>query len=153
VTHQRPTRLNAFAYTGLHRYHVRIGTWDREPHFSVATTVTLAIDHLLHIADSHQFAVHAYCFMPDHVHVLTCGTCADSHLPPFVGHWKQVVGFEFSSRVQGRRLWQPGYFERVLRDDEPDEIVARYIVANPIRGGLVKSIGEYPHVWSRWPID
>jgi putative transposase len=148
----RPRRLENFSYTGLHRYHVRVGTWDRQPHFSIATTVRLAIAHLLPIAESHWFAVHAYCFMPDHVHVLLCGTCAASNLPAFVGCWKQASGFEFSKR-EGGRLWQPGYFERVLREDEPDEIVARYIVGNPITGGLVQSLGEYPHVWSRWPVE
>jgi putative transposase len=109
--------------------------------------------HLLRAAHAHQFALHAYCFMPDHVHVLACGATLNSSLRPFVASWKQSTGYCFAGERTGSRLWQPGYFERVLREDEPDEIVARYIVENPIRGGLAAFIGDYPYVWSRWPID
>ncbi|MES9878966.1 MAG: transposase, partial [Candidatus Sedimenticola sp. 1PA] len=28
--------------------------------------------------------------------------------------------------------------------------LARYIVANPLRGGLVESIGDYPHWDAMW---
>ena len=41
-------------------------------------------------------------------------------------------------------MWQAGYFERVLRDDEPELPVARYIIENPVRAGLVTSAGSYP---------
>ena len=39
--------------------------------------------------------------------------------------------------LQGIRLWQDGYFERVLRDDEQLEVAAQYIFENPVRAGLV----------------
>ncbi|MEW2970339.1 transposase, partial [Pseudomonas aeruginosa] len=37
-----------------------------------------------------------------------------------------------------------------LRKDEDVRVAARYIIANPIRAGLVRKAGEYPHwdcVW------
>jgi REP element-mobilizing transposase RayT len=37
----------------------------------------------------------------------------------------------------GDRLWQRYGFERVLRDDEATLDVARYILRNPVRAGLV----------------
>ncbi len=50
------------------------------------------------------------------------------------------------------RLWQEGYYERVLRDDDASRDIARYIIANPVRGGLVTSPIEYPYsgsdVWT-----
>ncbi|MBN2873265.1 MAG: transposase [Halothiobacillaceae bacterium] len=45
---------------------------------------------------------------------------------------------------------QPGYFDRALRGDEDLAAVARYIVANPVRAGLVKSVRDYPHWDAVW---
>jgi hypothetical protein len=51
------------------------------------------------------------------------------------------------------RLWQAGYFDRVLREDDSTFAVARYIVQNPVRAGLVRSPVEYPFcgssIWSK----
>ena len=47
-----------------------------------------------------------------------------------------------------RRLWDKGYYDRVLRDSEATEAVAPYILANPVRAGLVKSIEDYPFLGS-----
>ncbi len=41
-------------------------------------------------------------------------------------------------------MWQAGYFERVLRDIEPELPVARSIIENPVRAGLVTSAASYP---------
>ena len=42
------------------------------------------------------------------------------------------------------RLWQRGYYERVLRDEDHTRDVIRYILQNPVRAGLAKSPDEYP---------
>jgi len=41
-------------------------------------------------------------------------------------------------------VWQPGYHERVLRDEATDDVI-RYILENPIRAGLAAKFGEYPY--------
>jgi REP element-mobilizing transposase RayT len=41
-------------------------------------------------------------------------------------------------------LWQKAFYDHALRKDEDVQNIARYIVANPLRAGLVKNIGEYP---------
>jgi REP element-mobilizing transposase RayT len=41
-------------------------------------------------------------------------------------------------------FWQSGYHDRALRDDEDVRPFGRYIVANPLRAGLVKKVGDYP---------
>ncbi len=47
-------------------------------------------------------------------------------------------------------VWQKGYYDHAVRRDEDIELVARYIVANPLRAGLVKDIGSYPLWDARW---
>ena len=80
--------------------------------------------------------------MPDHVHLLVYGTSLSADLPSLVTHFKKVTGFEYSQRFK-RHLWQPGYHDRVMRDDEHTEVAARYVLANPVRAGLSRQIGEY----------
>jgi putative transposase len=95
----------------------------------------------------------AYCFMPDHVHLLVEGVDLQSDLRTFVGRAKQHSGADFALK-HDRRLWQPGYYDRVLRQDGDARRVARYIVNNPVRAGLVVSPRDYPFVGSDvWTLD
>jgi hypothetical protein len=57
---------------------------------------------------------------------------------------KQRSAWRFARGGDGR-LWQPGYYDRVLREEEATPAVVRYIVENPVRAGIVKSPGDYPH--------
>jgi hypothetical protein len=49
-----------------------------------------------------------------------------------------------AKRLTGRALWQTGYFERVVRDDQEVRTLAAYILANPVRAGLVEEPWAYP---------
>jgi len=77
--------------------------------------------------------------MPDHLHWLVqLGT---NPLPKVVGLMK---GRASRLAAAGGPLWQRGYYEHAIRDEESLVDVARYIVANPLRAGLVRRIGDYP---------
>jgi putative transposase len=153
MLHARPRRLPAFDYAGFHRYHVRVGTWNRVPHFANPACVATSRDQLLGLAQEHELAVNAYCFMPHHVHVLLAGRSPAARVGTLIAAWKQRTGYAFARSNPGTRLWQPSYFERVLRENEGNEVVARYILENPVRAGLAARIGEYPHAWCTWPIE
>jgi len=47
-------------------------------------------------------------------------------------------------------VWQPGFHDHALRKEEDVRAVARYVVANPLRAGLVQRIGDYPHWNAIW---
>jgi putative transposase len=85
--------------------------------------------------------------MPDHVHLLVQGQTEESDGRTFIKRAKQFSGFYYKQTF-GRTLWQRYGFERVLRNDEPTLVVARYIIANPVRAGLVDRVEEYPFVGS-----
>ena len=42
------------------------------------------------------------------------------------------------------RIWQKGYHDRAVRQEEDVKDIARHIVKNPIRAGLATRIGDYP---------
>jgi len=66
----------------------------------------------------------------------------------FISRAKQYSGFYYSRQYDKQQLWQRYCFERVLRSDEATRGVARYIVANPVRAGLVSQPEDYPFVGS-----
>jgi REP element-mobilizing transposase RayT len=53
-------------------------------------------------------------------------------------------------RGRNDRIWQKGFYDRALRSDEDVVSVARYIVANPLRAGIVDRVGEYPFWDAVW---
>ncbi len=47
-------------------------------------------------------------------------------------------------------MWQKGFHDHAIREEEDLRAVARYVVANPVRAGLVQSVRDYPHWDARW---
>ena len=84
--------------------------------------------------------------MPDHLHLLVEGSEA-SDLPVFVKDFKQRTGFQYR-RARGQSLWQKSYYDHILRTEEDVHGVARYIVGNPVRAGLVAAAKDYPYCGS-----
>jgi REP-associated tyrosine transposase len=142
----RPARLRGHSYVGASRYHVRTSTFERHAAFAEPDTVATVKAQLLRESEQQYFAILAYCFMPDHVHVLLEALDERASLCALVRRWKQASGFWYAKR-HGRTLWQSGYFDRVLRREETTQLIANYIVANPIKAGLATRVGEYPFAW------
>ena len=91
--------------------------------------------------------------MPDHVHYLMEGRSASADFRHFVKSAKQSTGQTYAHKKK-RPLWQEGFFDHVLRPEEPEILVARYILENPVRAGLVRRVQDYPYLGSdMWSID
>ena len=137
-----PGHLKTFYYVGFHRYFLTFCTHNRGRTFVANDVVVWVLSQIQRAADDEQFAILAYCFMPDHLHVLIEGESEHSDCRRFITRAKQLSAFYYSKKFGGR-LWQRYGFERVLRDDEDTLNVARYILENPVRAGLVAAPGEY----------
>ena len=144
---KRVPRLRGFDYTGGHRYFLTICTKRRVRVFVTREAVDVVLAQLLQSARDQRMAVIAYCFMPDHLHLLVEGTDPASQLTEFVRIFKQRSSFHFQ-KIFASELWQRSYFERVLRGHESWIDAARYVVANPLRSGMVERVEDYPFVGS-----
>jgi len=142
-----PGHLRAFDYTGLYRYFLTFCCDSRAHRFLNAPVVDLVLAQILRAAAGEQFAIPAYCFMPDHAHLLVEARTDSSNALRFISRSKQFSGFHYQQR-HGQRLWQRYGYERVLRDDEDTRRVARYILENPLRRGLVVCTKDYPFAGS-----
>lgn len=84
----------------------------------------------------------AWVVMPDHFHWLM--VLGDLQLAKLM---HDVKGSSSSAinRVTGQRgrVWQAGYHDHAVRSEEDIKSLARYVVANPLRAGLVENIGDY----------
>ncbi|MGV8894745.1 MAG: REP-associated tyrosine transposase [Burkholderiaceae bacterium] len=92
----------------------------------------------------------AWVIMPDHVHWLFQLEESLS-LPSVIKRFKARSAHSVNRHLNRQgMLWQKGFYDRAIRKEEDIRHIARYIVANPLRAGLVKNIGDYPHWDAIW---
>jgi putative transposase len=143
----RPPRFPGFDYAGFNRYFITICADQRAPVFLDIEFGQFVAAQFLIFAERFGFELIAYCVMPDHMHGLLAGQSDDSFLEPCLRRYKQFTGYDWKhERRHLTRLWQEGFHDRILRDNDPTEGVIRYILENPVRAGLVNDPREYPLV-------
>jgi REP element-mobilizing transposase RayT len=86
--------------------------------------------------------VPAYCFMPDHLHLLVV-VSEGVWLQEFVWQFKQRSGYALK-KATGVFAWQISYYDHVLRKEEALLDVAQYIWDNPVKEGIVDDPRDFP---------
>jgi putative transposase len=128
-------------------YHVTSVTRERKAFFYDFRLCRFAIRTLNNCPYSETLA---YVVMPDHIHWLLQLQDPDASLSKIVSRMKnQTAGYVFK-HLSVRGVWQKGFHDHAVRREEDLVQIARYIVANPVRAGLVRSVREYSHwdvVW------
>ncbi|WP_017941266.1 MULTISPECIES: transposase [unclassified Thioalkalivibrio] len=125
-------------------YLVTTVTVEREPVFGDLWAARSVVRALMSEAQQQTAKTLAYVIMPDHLHwLLELGE------PDSLSRVMRRVKAVSAHRV-GRPIWQKGFHDRALRREEDLAGAARYIVANPLRAGLVRHVGDYPHWDAVW---
>lgn len=142
VPHGHNLRYGRFSEAGQ-AYLITAVTRERQALFRELALGRLVVAEFQRIQDEGQADTLAFVVMPDHVHwllVLQRGTLA-----AVVGKAK-ARSAKALNRILGREgaIWQAGFFDHALRQAEDLPGIARYVVANPLRAGLVQHIGDYP---------
>ncbi len=92
----------------------------------------------------------AWVVMPDHLHwmfVLGAGAGLGEVMREYKG--RSVRSINLARGVRGS-LWQRAYYDHALRKEDDLHDMARYIMGNPLRAGLVTDVGDYPHWDVQW---
>jgi putative transposase len=139
----KPEHLKGFDYLGRYQYFLTFCADHRRKCFVNEDAVSTVRTQIERAAGEQNVALLAYCYMPDHLHLLTEGKTDDSDCLRFIARAKQYSGFHYKARFD-HRLWQRYGYEHTLRSDEAAVCVARYILENPVRAGMVACIKEYP---------
>jgi putative transposase len=94
---------------------------------------------------------HALCWvlMPDHWHgLIELGDHDD--LSVVMNRLKSLLSKAVRPLAPTSFRWARGFHDHALRRDEDLLAAARYIVANPVRAGLVTNVNDYPYWNSAW---
>ena len=106
----------------------------------------IAIEVWRNCEEHYGWSVGRYVIMPDHIHFIAYDSRVECTLSKFVGKWK-----EWTAKYCRRRLdlmmplWQPEFFDHVLRSSESYEEKWDYVRTNPIRAGLAESADEWKY--------
>jgi putative transposase len=136
-------RLAASSYVGQQHYFVTICCFNRRRIFASRGRCSWLLELFRSECADRQFAVHAYCLMPDHFHFLAEGLGATDDLLNLIKSFKLKTSRTYA-RQTGQILWQRKFFDHILRSNESVESVARYIWMNPVRKGLSAAAQAYP---------
>jgi len=146
IKYKPKPHLKDFDYLGCYRYFVTICTDRKKNIFANNDYLLEKISEVLaQSAERNYFKVWLYCYMPDHLHLLVEGINDQADLKKFIKDFKQRTGYWYTHKEAhtGNKLWQPGYYEHVLRKEEDTKEIMLYILNNPVRKGLVESYLDY----------
>jgi putative transposase len=146
MARRRPARLKTVDYKGKHQYLVCCATEGRRKLFVDSHVVTAVGDQILRTCDERDFDVLAFVFMEDHLHLLVEGNSEKAHFVSMMMLLRQRTAITHR-RLAHERLWQDGYFERVLRPTDDVFKIIEYIRSNPSEAGLPTERSQYAYVW------
>jgi len=124
-------------------------TYHRRPLFLDFHLARLVIRSLRQADEDASCHSLAWVVMPDHVHWLI--ELKDVTLGMLLCRFKSRSSHALrKAGVKDVPVWQAGYHDHALRREEDVVKAARYVIANPVRAGLVGKVGDYPHWDAIW---
>ncbi len=131
-------------------YHITICTDQRRPWFESLEYSRLVILQMRKMHEEKMLYSMAWVLMPDHLHWLLQLT-GNNELSAVIKRFKGSAARALNKKLgRSGSIWQRGFHDHALRHEEDIRQTARYIVANPLRAGIVESIGAYPHWDAIW---
>ena len=126
-------------------YFITCVTHDRIPLFREALAVEVLQQTLRSVKKIRPFGTRAYVFLPDHLHLLLhilestdISQFMHSVKRNFTLNWKKAAG-----SFGPLKLWQKGFWDHVLRDEQDYANHFHYIHYNPVKHGYVLK----PEAW------
>jgi REP-associated tyrosine transposase len=128
-------------------FHIRIAVDREKTHMSltVAPRAQALLGSARFYETKERWHITLFLLMPDHLHALL-SFATDESMSKIIGDWKH-----FQSRKHGM-IWQEGYFDHRLRDDERGQQLSmkiHYIRQNPVAAGLCATPDKWPWVLGR----
>lgn len=110
----------------------------------------LVVAEALTYGDRVRYDLFAWVVMPNHVHVIfqpyNLTTMSD-----IIHTWKSYSVHQINRRLGTTgRLWQRGYFDRVIRDEQHLQRAVDYVEYNPVAADLVQDATSWPCSSKTW---
>ena len=129
-------------------YFFTVVTYNREFLFADDNRVAQLRRSMRVVKAKRPFAVVAGVVLPNHIHCMWTQPKDDAN---FSSRW-QMIKTEFSRHVPAtvrmdgsKTVWQPRFYEHLIRDDDDFHRHLDYIHYNPVKHGMVTTPAEWPH--------
>lgn len=123
---------------------------DRKPLLSQPDVHAILREEWAGCRERHGWVIGRYVVMPDHVHFFA--TPLPSTVIPLnkvIGKWKEWTAKRILKATDGAApLWQPEFFDHLLRSEESLAEKWTYVRENPVRAGLVAQADDWPYAGS-----
>jgi putative transposase len=107
--------------------------------------------HLRHLSDKYDCAVHAYCLMTNHVHILMTPSTAEACTALMRDLGQRYVQYFNREHERTGTLWEGRFRSCVAESSRYVLACHRYIELNPVRAGMVDHPGGY--LWSSYAVN
>jgi len=99
----------------------------------VATSVRNVLTH----DDGQKYALHVWCIMPNHIHVIFGGLRDDTTLRATISEWKRISAHAVN-KIAGRTgpVWHKDAYTRIIRNAGEYRRQIEYVWHNPEAAGL-----------------
>jgi len=132
-------------------YLVTFCATDRRPRFIDWRSGSSVVNELRRSQIEGKAETLCYVVMPDHVHWLL--RLLSGELSALIRSIKSRSAIQYNHHAgTSGAIWQSGFHDHAVRNYEEVRALARYVVANPLRKGLVTEIGHYP-LWDAVWLD
>ncbi len=132
---------------------VQYGTESSFPTTLRRPEIASIVQNSLHFLDDKKYSLHAYCIMPNHVHLLLTPFCKAEDmkdtLKEITQSLKRYTAREIN-KVLGREgsFWNRESYDHYARNEDEFYRIVQYIIDNPIKAGLVKDWKKWPYTWT-----
>jgi len=109
------------------------------------------LDHLAEQAKQAGCAIHTFCLMTNHVHLLLTPERADSVGLMMKGLGQRYVQYINRTYRRSGTLWEGRFRSCITREESYMLACYRYIELNPVRAGMVDHPAEYR--WSSYRVN
>ena len=119
----------------------------RKPVFRYTAHLQLLRAVMYEAKERYPFKMLAYCFLPDHFHLLIHPAVGVTHSqimhsikPNFTKQYKEGMGLQGSMK-----FWQKRYWDHIIRDEDDLADHLDYIHYNPVKHKLVAKPEDWPN--------
>lgn len=147
VSERRHLKRLAVVWEKQPVYFLTVCVAGRRPLLAHDAVHTILQEEWRALHERHGWAVGRYVVMPDHVHFFVAPQPAGAKsLAVAVGRWKEWTAKRMVRATTAvAPLWQPEFFDHLLRSGESRSEKWSYVRENPVRAGLVARAEDLPY--------
>lgn len=134
-------------YLPNHSYFFTVVTHNRNKLFAIDKNVQLLKAALRYVQLRKPFTIDAICILPDHLHCIWTLQDDCNHSV----RW-QMIKTQFTRQLRSKnpdrqksKVWQPRYWEHLIRNQGDLQNHIDYIHYNPVKHGLVTAVKDWSY--------